>query len=130
MSHLHRCCVRSKVVVDPARKHGRFHRHRPGLQQRPYPLLEALPGRRNLALRQHLATDVLYAITDRLLVDVQPDEVHTGHEEPPWMSLNQPLLLSSALVHQMLLNSDLSIQTSELFARAAGGKLDHGGADL
>jgi len=30
------------------------------------------------------------------------------------MSLNQPLLLSSALVHQMLLNSDLSIQTSDL----------------
>ncbi len=29
------------------------------------------------------------------------------------MSLNQPLLLSSALVHQMLLNSDLSIQTSD-----------------
>ena len=104
MSHLHRCRVRSKVVVDPARKHGRFHRHRPGLRQRPNPLPQALPRRRNLALRQHLATDVLHAITDRLLVDVQPDEVHTGHEEPPWMSLNQPLLLSSALVHQVLLS--------------------------
>ena len=80
------------------------------------PVPAAIEARRalaNLALRQHLATDVLYAITDRLLVDVQPDEVHTGHEEPPWMSLNQPLLLSSALVHQIHLNSDLSIQTSD-----------------
>jgi hypothetical protein len=39
-----------------------------------------------------------------LLVNVQPDRLHTGHEEPPWMSLNQPLLLSSALVHQALLD--------------------------
>ena len=35
------------------------------------------------------------------------------------MSLNQPLLLSSALVHQMLLNSDLSIQTSAFRSQLA-----------
>src|ERR1700678_1634637 len=34
--------------------------------------------------------------------------------------LNQPLLLSSALVHQMLLNSDLSIQTSGLLSIVIG----------
>ena len=37
------------------------------------------------------------------------------------MSLNQPLLLSSALVHQMLLNSDLSIQTSAFGSQSGGG---------
>ena len=120
MSHLHRCPVRSKVVVDPARKHGRFHRHRPGLRQRPNPLPQALPRRRNRALRQHLATEVLHAITDRLLVDVQPDEVHTGHEEPPWMSLNQPLLLSSALVHQVLLSPTTYPYKQVTYGRAAG----------
>jgi hypothetical protein len=35
MSHLHRCRMRSKVVVDPAREHRRFHRYRPRLGQRP-----------------------------------------------------------------------------------------------
>ena len=35
MSYLHRRSMRSKVVVDPPRKHRRFHRNRPGLRQRP-----------------------------------------------------------------------------------------------
>src|SRR5271163_5094568 len=112
MGHLHGGGMRQQMIVDPACEHRCFHGHGPRCWQGPHPLVELNPGRRNDALRKHLAVYVLHAIADRLLVDVQPDEVHTGHEEPPWMSLNQRITTEfSPCIPSAPHFRDLSIQT-------------------
>src|SRR5271163_585685 len=113
MRHLHSRCMGQQVIVDPACEHRRFHGHGPRCWQGLHPLVELNPGRRNGAFRMHLAAYVLHAIADRLLVDVQPDEVHTGHEEPPWMSLNQRITTEfSPCIPSAPHFRDLSIQTT------------------
>jgi hypothetical protein len=36
-----------------------------------------------------LTSGILNAVADRFLVNIQADVIHTAHEEPPWLSLNQ-----------------------------------------
>jgi hypothetical protein len=50
------------------------------------------PGRsawRDFALRVNSTAGVFHAVADQLLVNIEADVIHTFHEEPPWLSLNQ-----------------------------------------
>src|SRR5438128_8776864 len=73
MRYLHCCCVRLQMIVDPAAEDRRFHGSRPRLRKCLQPGVQ-LPARRaNLALLVNLTAGILYAIADRLLVQIQSD---------------------------------------------------------
>ena len=56
-----------------------------------------------LAFLVNLSADILYAVADGLLVNVQSDVIHMLIEEPPWFLSESTSPLSSAFVHHALL---------------------------
>src|SRR6266481_7091764 len=82
--------MRFAVIVDPAGEHGRFHRRAPRLWQRFHPKVQvnACGGKRPFGV--DLATAVLHAVTDLLLVNIQSDVIHKFYGGASLVSLNQP----------------------------------------
>src|SRR5271165_7248753 len=103
MRHLHLLSVRQQMIVDPAGKNRCLHSNCPWLRKSLYPRVQFPPCCSDLAFLVDLATRILYAIADRLLVNIQPDVIHTVHEEPPWLFSESTFPLSSAFVHHALL---------------------------
>ena len=77
MGYLHLLRMRKKVIVDPAGEDRRFHRHHPGLGKSLDPGIKFAPRRSNLAFLMDLAGGVLHAITDRPLVNIKSDVIHS-----------------------------------------------------
>src|SRR5207247_6915914 len=89
MRYLHCGCVRLQMIVDPAAEDRRFHGSRPRLRKCLQPGVQ-LPARRaNLALLVNLTAGILYAIADRLLVQIQSDVIHMSSRSLRGCSLNQ-----------------------------------------
>jgi len=61
-----------------------------------------------------LTARILDAVADRLLVNIQSDPIHKVHEEPPWVNSESAPSLSSVLVHQALLTTLHSNNTSRI----------------
>src|SRR3954447_14185580 len=76
MRHLHLCSMRKQMIVDPAGEDRRFHRYRPGRWKSFHPAIQVRACCRNRALLLDPAAYVLYAVADRLLVNVEPDVLH------------------------------------------------------
>src|SRR5882757_3294307 len=100
--YFQRGCMRLEVIVDPAGEHGRFHRRAPRLREcfDPEVKVSACGGKRSFGV--HLATAVLYTVTDLSLVNIQADVIHRFHGGASLVFLNQRPL-SSAFLHQALL---------------------------
>src|SRR5882724_3400960 len=111
MRHLHCCCMRLEMIVDPSREDGRLHGHcpRPGKRLHPQVQSQSRGGYRTFCI--DTATAVLHAVADRFLVNIQTDVVHSLHGGASLVVSESARSLSSAFLHQTLLH-DLFIQTS------------------
>ena len=76
MGHLHLLGMRKQVIVDPAGEDRRFHSHHPGLGQHLDPCIKLTSRRTDLAFPVHMTSCFLYAIADRLLVNIKSDVIH------------------------------------------------------
>src|SRR5262249_6920164 len=92
-----------KMIVDPPREERRFHRSCPRLRQRLHPQVQIQPRGWNLTFPVNLAAAVLHAVTDLLLVNIQPDVIHRLHGGASFGVSESARSLSSAFVHQALL---------------------------
>jgi hypothetical protein len=77
------------MIVDSACEDRRLHRYRPRLRKCVHPAIQFRARGRNRALLLDPSACVLYAITDRLLVYVEPDVIHILLRSLPACSLNQ-----------------------------------------
>src|SRR5882724_1057333 len=84
------------MIVDPASENRCFHGHRPGLRKRLHPAVQFPAGCSDLAFLVNLTAGIFDAITDRLLVNIEPDVIHNVYEEPPWLLSESTFPLSSA----------------------------------
>src|SRR5580692_11004820 len=75
-ANLHLLGMRKQVIVDPAGKDRCFHGHHSGLGKGLDPGIKFAPRRSDLAFTLDLAGRVLYAIANRLLVNIKSDVVH------------------------------------------------------
>src|SRR5947199_112291 len=96
MRHFHLCSMREQMIVDPAREDACFHRHGPGLRKCLDPAIQLGASCAYRALPVYLATRILNAVANRLLVNVEPDVIHMFVEEPPWLFSESTSPLSSA----------------------------------
>ena len=77
--------VGQEMIVDPSSEDRCLHGNDSRLRKRSYPCVEFQPARSDFALAMDLAAGIFDAITDRLLVNVEPDVIHMSVEEPPWL---------------------------------------------
>src|SRR5216684_2501579 len=119
MRHLHCCCMRLEMILDPSRENGRFHGRRPRSWKRLHPHVQrqSRGGYRTCCV--DTATAVLHAVADRFLVNIQTDVVHSLHGGASLVVSESAWSLSSAFLHQALLH-DLFIQTTRREPRLSG----------
>jgi hypothetical protein len=77
MGHLHPLGMWKQVVINPAGKNRRFHGDRPGLGKGLDPAVQFTARRTDLAFHVHTTSRILHAITDRPLVNIQSDVIHS-----------------------------------------------------
>src|ERR1700760_164314 len=107
MRHLHLCCMRKQMIVDPAREDGCFHCHGPWLRKCLHPAIQLRPGCCNRSLALNLSAYIFDAIADCLLVNVESNVIHIFVEEPPWLFSESTSPLSSAFLYTTRSSLDL-----------------------
>ena len=68
--------VRKQVILDPPGEDGRLHRHDSWLRKSLYPYVQFPPCCSDRPFPLDLAARILYAVADRLLVNIQSDVIH------------------------------------------------------
>src|SRR5216684_1774848 len=111
MRHLHCCCMRLEMILDPSRENGRFHGRRPRSWKRLHPHVQSQSHGGYRTFSVDTATAVLHAVADRFLVNIQTDVVHSLHGGASLVVSESARSLSSAFLHQAPLH-DLFIQTT------------------
>ena len=81
--------VWQKMIVNPARENCRLHGNHPGLRKRSYPGVQFQSARSDLALSMDLTAGIFDAITNPLLVNIQPNVIHMSVRSLRGCSLNQ-----------------------------------------
>jgi hypothetical protein len=74
--YLHLLGVRKQVIIDPPGEDRRLHRHDPWLRKSLYPQIQFPACCSDRPFPVNLATRILYAVANRLLVNIQSDVIH------------------------------------------------------
>jgi hypothetical protein len=102
VSHLDLRGMWQQMIVDPAAKDRRLHRHHPWLGQSLHPAVQLSPGRPDLAFLLDPGTHVLHAVADRLLVYVQSDLIHISSRSLITVTFRREVLKVRATPLEML----------------------------
>ena len=68
--------LRKQIIIDPAGEDRRLHRHDPWLRECLDPPIQLIPGCSDRPFPVDLTARILYAVADRLLVNIQSDVIH------------------------------------------------------